>query len=78
MSQEQGAAAVIIALIHQKNKSRKKRQKGWKINNSWFYKPLLAELRLEEKYYYKNYLRMTPENFEELFQLIIGDITKGF
>ena len=33
MSQEQAAAAVIIALIPQKNKSRKKRQKGWKINN---------------------------------------------
>ena len=41
------------------------------------YETLLAELRLEDECNYKNYLRMTSENFEEIFQLIKDDIRKG-
>ena len=39
------------------------------------YDTMLAELRLEDKYNYKNYLRMNSEKFEEIFQLIKDDIT---
>ena len=41
------------------------------------YEILLAELRLEDECNYKNCLRMTSENFEEIFQLIKDDIRKG-
>ena len=41
------------------------------------YETLLAELQLEDKRNYKNYLRVTSENFEEIFQLIKDDIRKG-
>ena len=43
--------------------------------NLGFYEILLAELRLEDEYNYKSYLRMTSENFEEIFQLIKDDIS---
>lgn len=62
MSQEQAAVAVIIALISEKNNSKKKRQKRkldmkqWlkKTKNSGFYETLLAEMRLENEFDYKN------------------------
>ena len=44
--------------------------------NLEFYETLLAELRLEDEYKYNMLLRMTYENYEEIFQLIKGDITK--
>ena len=37
---------------------------------------MLAELWLEDEYNYKNCLRMTSENFEEIFQLLKDDINK--
>ena len=37
---------------------------------------LLAEVRSEDEYDYNILLRMTSENFEEIFQLIKDDITK--
>ena len=84
MIEEQAAAAVIITLISEKNNSRKK---GWKTRvcvkpwlnrrkNLEFYETLLAELRLEEKYNYITLLRMTSENFEEIFHLIKDEITE--
>ena len=84
MIQEQAAAAVIIALIFEKNKSRKKRQKTRVCVKPWlkkrksleFYETLLVELRLKDEYDYNILLRMTIENFEEIFQLIRDDITK--
>ena len=45
--------------------------------NNWeLYGTLLAELRLEEEYNYNILLRMTSENFEEIFQLIKDNISK--
>ena len=44
--------------------------------NLEFYETLLAELRLKDEYNYNIILRMTSENFEEIFQLIKDDITK--
>ena len=82
MSQEQAAAAVISGLTSKKNKAGKKTQKRkvgmkpWlkRRKNLGFYDTLLAELRLEDKYNYKNCLQF--KNFEELFQLIKDGITK--
>ena len=37
---------------------------------------LLAELRLEDGYNYSILLRITSENFEEIFQLIKDNIIK--
>ena len=60
MIQKQAAEAVIIALIYEKNKSE----------------TLFSELRLEDEYNYKILLRMTSENFDEIFQLIKDNGTK--
>ena len=83
MIQEQATAAVIIALTSENNKSRKKRKKRvcvkpWlkRRKNLEFYQTLPAELQLEDEYNYNIILRMTSENFEEIFQLIKDDITK--
>ena len=84
MIQELAAAAVIIALISEKNKSRKKREgkslcvKPWlkRRKNLEFYETLLAELRLKEEYNYNILLRMTSVKFEEIFQLTKDDLTK--
>ena len=48
-----------------------KRRKNFRL-----YANLLAELWLEDKYNYKNHLRMTSENFEVIFQLIKDSVTK--
>ena len=52
-------------------KLRLKRRKYFRV-----FETLLAELRLEDEYNYKNYLRMSFENFEEIIQLIKDDIIK--
>ena len=52
-------------------KLRLKRRKYLRV-----FETLLAELRLEDEYNYKNYLRMSFENFEEIIQLIKDDIIK--
>ena len=38
---------------------------------------LLGEMRLENECNYNILLQMTSEHFEEIFQLIKGDITNG-
>ena len=84
MIQNQAAKAVIITLIYEKNKSKKKK-KNWRVyvkpwlkrrKNLEYYETLLPELQLEDEYDYNILLRMTSENFEEIFQLIKDDITK--
>ena len=44
--------------------------------NLEFDETLLPKLRLKDEYNYDIILRMTSENFEEIFQLIKDDITK--
>ena len=78
------AAAVIITLLLKKKKKRKSRQKRKVWVKHWLkswqslgvYETLQAELRYEDERSYKIYLRMTSENFEEIFQLIKDDIRK--
>ena len=52
--------------------------KAWlkRRKNLELYGTLLVELRLEQEYNYNILLRMTSENFEEIFQLIKDDIPK--
>ena len=52
-------------------KLRLKRRKYLRV-----FETLPAELWLEDEYNYKNYLRMSFENFEEIIQLIKDDIIK--
>ena len=81
MIQKQTAVAAVIALISEKNKSSVKGKKRRICVKPWLklglnYETLLAELRLEDGHNYNILLRMTSENFEEIFQLIKDDITK--
>ena len=81
MSEKQAAAAIIIALLWKKKKKKKKRKSRQKRKvwvKPWLksrqslgvYETLLAGLQLQDECNYKNYLRMTSENFKEIFQLI--------
>ena len=45
--------------------------------NLGFYETLLAELRSEDECNYKDYLQMTSENFEEIFQLTNDNIKEN-
>ena len=65
------------------SKSRKRRKKeesmwnlGLQEEKPELYETLLAELWLEKEYNYNILLRMTSENFEEIFQLIKNNIPK--
>ena len=53
--------------------------KPWlkRMKNLGFYETLLAELRSEDEYNYKDYLQMTSENFEEIFQLANDNIKEN-
>ena len=62
-------------------KEKKKKESVWNLalkeeKNLGFYETLLAELRLEDEHNCNILLRMTSENFEEIFQFINEDITK--
>ena len=74
--QEQAATAIIIALISRKA-SQGKREKRRVCVKPWLKnETLLAELRLEDEFNYNILQRMVSENFEEIFQLMKGEITK--
>ena len=84
MNEKQAAAAIIIALLLKKKKKKKSNQKRKVWVKPWLkrrqsmgvYEILPAELRLEDDTITKNYLRMTSENSEEIFQLIKDDTRK--
>lgn len=81
--EESALVAIIIATASSKNK-RKKRKKRAEWVKPWLqrrsshglYSQLLQELRVEEAEIYKNFLRMSPEHFEELLAYVKNDITK--
>ena len=59
----------------------KREKRGWNFGLKegkalGVYKTFLAEFRFERECNYKNYLWMTSENFEEIFQVINDDIRK--
>ena len=83
--EEVAAAAMIIAICVEndvrKKKTRKRRKvwvKPWfqKRKSHGFYSQLLNELRVEDFEMYKNYLRMKPENFDEILHFVRYTISK--
>ena len=74
------AAAIAVALCCEEDNEKRRKEwvKPWlqRRNTHGFYSQLLSELRLVEVEIYKNYLRMTPENFNEILVLTRDDITK--
>ena len=81
---ECAAAVIIVAAISKKRKRiRKKRLrsiwvKPWlgRRNDLGVDNTLLREFRLEDSDEYKKFLRMSPENFDELLGLVELDIQK--
>ena len=75
-------ASIIIALYYDDDKKPRKHRSDWvkpwlqRRESHGFYAQLLSELKLEEPSIYKNYLRMTAENFDEILSLIKDDISK--
>ena len=61
-----------------KRKERKCWVKPWLTRRPLLgiYDTLISELRIEEEVNYRNYLRMTKENFEEIYRLVEEDITR--
>ena len=78
------AAAIVVAITSKKRKrKRQKRQrsvwvKPWltRRNELGVGNTLLEEFRLENDEEYKQFLRMSPENFEELLSLVEKEIQK--
>ena len=82
-SDEECAVAILIALLKKKRKRKKKRLrtayvKPWltRRNKLGVGNTLLQEFRLEDEDEYKRFLRMTPDNFNELLKLIETDFQK--
>lgn len=68
------AAAILII----ESSGEKRGQKKWLRKQKTFgvYDSLLREFRLESKADYFNFLRMSPNVFNHLLDLVKGDITK--
>ena len=74
------AAAVLVIssvikkkkILRKKTKQRTARVKPWlnRRNELGVYNTLLRELRMEDESEYKKFPRMTPENFDDLLNLI--------
>ena len=75
MSEELAAAAIVIVIISKRKNTERKRKPRtvwvkpslYKRSNFGVHDTLLSELRPEDENEYKNYLRMTPENFEYIY-----------
>ena len=84
MDNDEETALAVVALVLAlkiKNKKRKKRMvwvKPWLQRRSYLgcFDTLLKELRSEDKAEYKCFLRMTPQIFDELLELVEEAITK--
>ena len=72
------AAAMAALIVGKISKRKKKRQKPWLIrrNELGVDSSLLKELRIEEEEEYKTFLRVTPENLDNLLHLVQFDIQK--
>ena len=77
---EECAAAILIAFLKRKRKRKKKRLKTvqvklWltKRNKLGVENTLLQEFRLEDEDEYKRFLKITPDNFNELLKPIETD-----
>ena len=83
-SDEETALAVVSLVLAPKIKNKKKRKKRivwvkpWLQRRSYLgcFDTLLKELRSKDEAEYKRFLRMTPQIFDELLELVEEDITK--
>ena len=76
-------AAASTVILHEQSKIKKRRKRKiwvtpWLLERSAFgvYDTLLQKMRLNDIEGYKNYLRMTEENFLEILALVREDIEK--
>ena len=80
-SDEETAAAIVALLLVKKNKEKRKRfvwVKPWleRSTNLGLYETLVQELRFEDESEYKKLPRMTPQDFDEILELMQGDISE--
>ena len=81
MSSDEEAAALVVLLHVIKNRKKRKSRSHWvkpwlsKRSSFGVYDTLLQELRSEDEGEYKKFLRMSPDVFDELLNLIEEDIT---
>ena len=82
MSWDEEAAALVVLLHVIKNRKKRKCSSHWakpwlsKRSSFGIYDTLLQELRSEDKGECKKFLRMSPDVFDELLNLIEEDITR--
>ena len=81
---EGAAVALVIAIVSKRKKKDSKRKERSSSVKSWLqrraqlgaYDSLLNEFLLEEEKEYRKYLRISPETFDELLELVSADIKK--
>ena len=86
LSKRTVAAAIVIAICTEEEEEEERATtrvrtewvKPWlqRRKSRGFYDQLVSELRIEEEDIYKNYLRMKPEHFDEILDIIRNDISK--
>ena len=75
MSSEEEAATLVVLLHVIKNQKKRKSSSHWV--KPWLSKnTLLQELKSKDEGEYKKILRMSPDVFDELLNLIEEDITR--
>ena len=83
LDKETAAAVVVLMVAIKKKKRRIRKRSSWV--KPWLsirvklgvYDTLMLELRLEDESECQKFLRMTPQNFDEILKLIEGEITKS-
>lgn len=81
-NEEMVAAAAVIVILTQKQRRQKKKKrrfwsKNWLLKRKQFsHMSLIHELRTEHHDDFKNYLRMSDDNFRYLLTLITPEISK--
>ena len=77
------ASAIIIAVSTKRKREKRKRAewvKPWLVRRPQLgaYDTLLSELQMEEESEYKNYLRMSPECFDEVLFDFVKNVNSTF
>ena len=82
LSKKTAAAAIVIAICTEEERATTRVRTEWvkpwlqRRQSRGFYDQLVSKLRIEEEDIYKNYLRMKPEHFDEILDIIRNDILK--
>ena len=81
-SKKTAAAAIVIAICTEEERATTKVNTEWvkpclqRRQSRGFYDQLVSELQIKDEDIYKNYLRMKPEHFDEILDIIRNDISK--